>query len=140
MGTPSAPAGRSLDISHASVTVAVTRPGRAVHAIRRCTGRRWARTARRSMALRPCGSQPQGADGENAGRGIGQPRTLSAHTDVVATVFTCTHCNAVPEQVVDGKAAIAIVRHKLGCPTLLAQVRVRWAAAGLAATRRRAAR
>jgi predicted alpha/beta hydrolase family esterase len=43
-------------------------------------------------------------------------------------VFTCAHCNAVPEQVVDGKAAIAIVRHKLGCPTLLAQTRTRWPA------------
>jgi len=40
------------------------------------------------------------------------------HTDTVAAVFTCTHCNAVPEQVVDGKATIAIVRHKRGCPTL----------------------
>jgi len=29
------------------------------------------------------------------------------HTDTVAAVFTCTHCNAVPEQVVDGKATIA---------------------------------
>jgi hypothetical protein len=47
--------------------------------------------------------------------------TLPRHTDTVAAVFTCTHCNAVPEQVVDGKAAIAIVRHKLGCPTLMAQ-------------------
>ena len=42
-------------------------------------------------------------------------RTL---TDTVAAEFTCTHCNAVPEQVVDGKAMIAIVRHELGCPTL----------------------
>ncbi|WP_353373698.1 hypothetical protein [Mycobacterium sp.] len=25
----------------------------------------------------------------------------------MAAVFTCAHCNAVPEQVVDGKAAIA---------------------------------
>jgi hypothetical protein len=46
----------------------------------------------------------------------------------VADVFTCTHCNAVPEQVVDGKAAIAIVRHESGCPTLMAQVRARWRA------------
>jgi hypothetical protein len=38
-------------------------------------------------------------------------------------MFTCTHCNAVPEQIV--KAQLAIVRHELGCPTLLAQVRVR---------------
>jgi hypothetical protein len=36
----------------------------------------------------------------------------------VAAVFTCTHCDAVPEQVVEGKGAIAIVRHKLGCPNL----------------------
>jgi hypothetical protein len=46
----------------------------------------------------------------------------------VADVFTCAHCNAVPEQVVDGKAAIAIVSHQLGCPTLLAQTRMRWPA------------
>lgn len=45
----------------------------------------------------------------------------------MAAVFTCTRCNAVPDQVVDGKAQLAIVRHKLGCPTLLAQVRTRWA-------------
>ena len=37
-------------------------------------------------------------------------------------VFTCTHCNAVPEQVRDSKATIAVVRHKLGCPTLLARL------------------
>jgi hypothetical protein len=36
--------------------------------------------------------------------------------------------NAVPEQVVEGKATIAIVRHKLGCPTLMAQTRTRWPA------------
>ncbi|PXX11894.1 hypothetical protein [Mycolicibacterium moriokaense] len=34
----------------------------------------------------------------------------------MAAVFTCSHCNAVPEQVVDGKATIEIVRHQLGCP------------------------
>jgi hypothetical protein len=50
------------------------------------------------------------------------------HTDTVPAVFTCTACNTVPEQVVDGKATIAIVRHELGCATLLAQVRVRWPA------------
>ena len=44
----------------------------------------------------------------------------------MAAVFTCTHCNAVPKQVVDGNATIAIVRHKLGCPTLMAQTRSRW--------------
>jgi hypothetical protein len=46
----------------------------------------------------------------------------------VAAVFTCTHCNAVPKQVIDGKAQLAIGRHKLGCPTLLAQTRTRWPA------------
>jgi hypothetical protein len=45
----------------------------------------------------------------------------------VAAVFTCTHCNAVPQQITDGKATIAIVRHALGCPTLMAQTRTRWA-------------
>jgi hypothetical protein len=45
---------------------------------------------------------------------------LSAHTDTVAAVVTCTQCNAVPEQVVDGKATIAVVRHELGWPTLMA--------------------
>jgi hypothetical protein len=52
--------------------------------------------------------------------------TLARHTDTVSAVFTCTHCNAVPEQVVDRKATIAIVRHKFGYPTLLAQTRTRW--------------
>ncbi|MCW2628528.1 hypothetical protein [Mycobacterium sp.] len=52
------------------------------------------------------------------------------HTDTVAAVFTCTHCSTVPEQVVDGKATIAIVRHQLGCPTLLARTRTRWPRAG----------
>lgn len=33
--------------------------------------------------------------------------SLPRHTDTVPAVFTCTHCNAVPEQVVDGKATIA---------------------------------
>ncbi len=41
-------------------------------------------------------------------------------------VFCCQHCTAVPELLVDGKAQLAIVRHALGCPTLLAQVRNRW--------------
>jgi hypothetical protein len=44
----------------------------------------------------------------------------------VADLFTCAHCNAVPEQIIDGNAQLAIVRHELGCPTLVAQVRVRW--------------
>jgi hypothetical protein len=52
--------------------------------------------------------------------------TLRRHTDTVAAVFTCQHCNAVPERVVDGKATIAVVRHKLNCPTLMAQTRTRW--------------
>jgi hypothetical protein len=47
----------------------------------------------------------------------------------VAAVFTRTHCNAVPEQIGDGKAQLAIVRHQLGCPTLVTQVRVRWISA-----------
>jgi hypothetical protein len=47
---------------------------------------------------------------------------------VAAAVFTCTHCNAVPQRIVDGKATIAIVRHQLGCPTLMAQTRTRWPA------------
>jgi hypothetical protein len=45
------------------------------------------------------------------------------HTDTVAAVFTCTHCEAVPELVVTGNAQLSIVRHKLGCPTLMAQAR-----------------
>ena len=60
------------------------------------------------------------------------------HTDTVAAVFTCTHCNAVPAKAVDGKATIAIVRHKLACPTLMAQTAS--AGRGIAATRRRAVR
>jgi hypothetical protein len=62
------------------------------------------------------------------GAASGKPLDPSAHTDTVAAVFTCTHCNAVPEQVVDGKATIAIVRHELACPTLMAQTRTRWPA------------
>jgi hypothetical protein len=61
-------------------------------------------------------------------RGVAQLDAVAGHTDTVAAVFTCTHCNAVPEQVVDGNAQLAIVRHDLGCPTLLAQTRVRWPA------------
>jgi hypothetical protein len=41
-------------------------------------------------------------------------------------VFACQHCSAAPELVVDGRAQLSIVRHALGCPTLLAQVRARW--------------
>jgi hypothetical protein len=43
-------------------------------------------------------------------------------------VFTCTACEVTPELVTDGKAQLAIVRHHLGCPTLLAQTRTRWPA------------
>ena len=38
-------------------------------------------------------------------------------------MLTCTHCNAVPEQI--AKAQLATVGHELGWPTLLVQVRVR---------------
>jgi hypothetical protein len=55
------------------------------------------------MGLRPCGSQLHAIDGETPGA----PPGIAAHTDPVADVFTCTHCNAVPEQVVDGKATVA---------------------------------
>jgi len=41
-------------------------------------------------------------------------------------VFTCQHCDAAPERLVDGKAQLAIVRHTPGCATLQAQVRARW--------------
>ena len=41
-------------------------------------------------------------------------------------MFACQYCSAVPELVVDGRAQLSIVRHALGCPTLLAQVRARW--------------
>jgi hypothetical protein len=44
----------------------------------------------------------------------------------VPAAFTCTHCHAVPEQVVDARAAIAIVDHELGGPILMAQTRTRW--------------
>jgi hypothetical protein len=73
------------------------------------------------MGLRLYGSQPHGIDGETPGASVNHPPPSRPHTDTVAAVFTCTHCDAEPEQVVDGKATIAIVRHKLGCPTLLAQ-------------------
>jgi hypothetical protein len=42
--------------------------------------------------------------------------SVPMHTDTVAGEFTCTHCGAVPEQVIDGKATIAIVRHKTRLP------------------------
>ena len=43
-------------------------------------------------------------------------------------VFSCQHCDAAPELVVDGRAQLSIVRHAFDCPTLLAQVRTRWPA------------
>jgi hypothetical protein len=42
-------------------------------------------------------------------------------------VFACPVCNATPELVAEGNAQLAIIRHQLGCPTLLAQSRGRWA-------------
>jgi hypothetical protein len=45
---------------------------------------------------------------------------IPSQTDRVAIVFTCQHCEAVPELVVDGGAQVSIVRHTLGCPTLCA--------------------
>jgi hypothetical protein len=44
-------------------------------------------------------------------------------------VFSCPVCKVTPELVVDGNAQLAIVRHKLGCATLMAQTRTRWPAA-----------
>ncbi|MBS4729710.1 hypothetical protein MSM1_15620 [Mycobacterium sp. SM1] len=41
-------------------------------------------------------------------------------------VFACQHCAAMPEMIIDGRAQLSIVRHSLGCPTLLTQVRTRW--------------
>jgi hypothetical protein len=41
-------------------------------------------------------------------------------------VFTCPACKVTPELVTEGNAQLAIVRHQLGCPTLLAQSRARW--------------
>jgi hypothetical protein len=58
--------------------------------------------------------------------GGNESSSVPRHTDTVAAEFTCTRCDAAPELVVDGKAQIAIVRHELGCPTLLAQTRTRW--------------
>ena len=60
------------------------------------------------MGLRPCGSRPHGT-GENAGVASLNQNAIAAHTDTMAAVFTCTHCNTVPEHVVDGKAAIGLV-------------------------------
>ena len=78
-----------------------------------------ARRGRPKEYLRRCGSRPHGTDGRNAcAASLNQTPLRRTLTDTVAAEFTCTHCNAVPEQVVDGKAMIAIVRHELGCPTL----------------------
>lgn len=38
-------------------------------------------------------------------------------------VFACQHCGAAAE----ASGPLAIVRHQLGCPTLVAQCRARWA-------------
>jgi hypothetical protein len=59
---------------------------------------------------------------------VGPAPSASADGTLTAVTaeFTCTHCNAVPEQVVDGNAKVSIVRHELGCPTLMAQTRTRW--------------
>ena len=66
-----------------------------------------------------CDGADLGTDGRNAcAASLNQTPLRRTLTDTVAAEFTCTHCNAVPEQVVDGKAMIAIVRHELGCPTL----------------------
>ena len=48
------------------------------------------------------------------------------HTDAV-DVFSCTHCSTVPSTTRSGNAQLSIVRHTLGCPTVCAQVRTRWA-------------
>ena len=49
-------------------------------------------------------------------------RTLTA-----VDVFACPACNVTPEVMTEGNAQLAIVRHQLGCPTLLPQSRTRWA-------------
>jgi hypothetical protein len=41
-------------------------------------------------------------------------------------VFACQHCSAAPELVIQDRARLSVVRHTLGCPTLVAQVRARW--------------
>jgi hypothetical protein len=40
-------------------------------------------------------------------------------------VFACPVYEVAPELVTEGNAQLAIVRHQLGCPTLLAQTRTR---------------
>jgi hypothetical protein len=70
-------------------------------------------------------SKPHGRQRNHGAPQINHPASRRTLT-TVAAVFTCSHCNAVPERVVEGKATIAVVRHKLGCPTLVAQTRTRW--------------
>ena len=59
-------------------------------------------------------------------------RVLTAAAAIAAAAlgdvdgFTCPDCRAVPEQLASGKAKIGIVRHELGCPTLIAQTKTRW--------------
>ena len=61
-------------------TAAATRPGRAAHAMPRCSARRSTRTARRSMGLRGCGSPTAAPNGgqSNASRPVwvGPPREM----------------------------------------------------------------
>jgi Phage integrase family len=83
---------------------------------------RTAQTLLRHTNLQTTAIYVQVADERRAERSTGLTHS-GKHTGPVAAMFTCTHCNAVPEQIV--KAQLAIVRHELGCPTLLAQVRVR---------------
>ena len=59
-------------------------------------------------------------------------RVLTAAAAIAAAalgdvdVFTCPACRAVPEPLAGGNAKIGIVRHELGCPTLIAQTKTRW--------------
>jgi len=50
--------------------------------------------------------------------------TLQRHTDTVDG-FTRPACKVTPKLVTEGNAQLAIVRHNLGRPTLLAQTRTR---------------
>jgi hypothetical protein len=43
-------------------------------------------------------------------------------------VCACPVCEVSPELATEGGAQLAIVRHQLGCPTLMAQTRTRWPA------------
>jgi hypothetical protein len=62
-----------------------------------------------------------------AERWITRSSATAAQTSFV-DVFTCRACDVTPELVTDGGAQLAIVRHQLGCPTLMAQTRTRWPA------------